>query len=146
MDDVIIGTVRTEGWDRERFLRDFTASECYWKPLTLEHGTEGTFLETRFRTLPNGITYRLKNDSESRKTVWRYHHYYSGLPYRMKRATRMAMHAPQEVHLMASDSEQLMVSAVAKLGASRSEISGRDTPIYVRHHGAQLPRHHMATD
>ena len=113
MDDIIIGTVRAEGWDRERFLRDFTASECYWKPLTLEQGTEGTFLETRFRTLPNGITYRLKNDNETRKTVWRYHHYYSGLPYRMKRATLMA--TLRKVHLMASDSEQLMVSAVAKL-------------------------------
>ena len=38
---------------------------------------------------------------------------YCSLLYRMKRATLMA--TLRKVHLMASDSEQLMVSAVAKL-------------------------------
>ena len=42
MDDILL-LFRTEGWDVERFLADFTRSECYMPPLKLEEATAGTF-------------------------------------------------------------------------------------------------------
>ena len=113
MDDIVLMLSKSERWDRTRFLNDFMASECYWPPLKLEAGTQGVFLETWFETSETGIRYRLKNDNEKERKVWRYHHYYSDLPYQMKRATLLA--TLRKVHRMASDASQLAISALSKL-------------------------------
>ena len=59
------------------------------------------FLETRFETSADGMRYRLKNDNEKERKVWRYHHYYmySDLP---TDETRNASRDPEE---SASDGE-----------------------------------------
>ena len=113
MDDIVLMLSKSERWDRTRFLNDFMASECYWPPSKLEAGTQGVFLETWFETSETGIRYRLKNDNEKERKVWRYHHYYSDLPYQMKRATLLA--TLRKVHRMASDASQLAISALSKL-------------------------------
>ena len=113
MDDIVLMISKSERWDRTRFLNDFMASECYWPPLKLEAGTQGVFLETWFETSATGIRYRLKNDNEKERKVWRYHHYYSDLQYQMKRATLLA--TLRKVHRMASDASQLAISALSKL-------------------------------
>lgn len=46
---------------------------CYQKPLKLEAGKDGTFLETRFWIEGDQIRFRLKNDNEGHdQKVWRY--------------------------------------------------------------------------
>ena len=95
----------------------FKKSECYWPPLKLEEGKEGTFLETRFAVSPDGkdISYRLKNDNEggNEPQIWRYHHFHSYGSYVQKRATLLA--ALWKVHHMASNTEQLLFGGVEKL-------------------------------
>jgi hypothetical protein len=113
MDDIILVLSKSDGWDRERFLRDFVASECYWPPLKLEAGTPEVFLETRYEGTAAGVRYRLRNDNEGERKIWRYHHYLSDLPYQMKRATLLT--TLRKVHRMASDSDQLALSALSKL-------------------------------
>ena len=49
MDDILCFYVRNDKWDYEKFIQDLCKSEVYVKPLTLEDGKEGTFLETSFR-------------------------------------------------------------------------------------------------
>ena len=46
-DDIAIVYASTPQWDSERFIADFTQSQCYQEPLKLEPGKDGTFLETR---------------------------------------------------------------------------------------------------
>ena len=70
------GTTRTEKWEASRFVTDLGASECYQKPLKLEAGRDGTFLETRFWIEGDQIRFRLKNDNEGQdQKVWRYQHF-----------------------------------------------------------------------
>jgi hypothetical protein len=76
MDDVILMLSKSAQRDRQRFLSDFVASDCCWPPLKLETSTQGVFLKTRFETsTTDGMRYRLKNDNEKERKVWRYHHY-----------------------------------------------------------------------
>ena len=65
MDDIICVYATPNWWDHTRFIQDLEKSEIYAPPLTLEEGTQGTYLETRFRVQPdNTFSYFLKNDNE----------------------------------------------------------------------------------
>ena len=82
MDDIILLLSRSGKWNKQRFLEHLEKSECYWKPLTLEAGKKGVYLETSFQSEQTGgssqLSHRLKNDNEEQINVWRYHHYHSG--------------------------------------------------------------------
>ena len=78
-----------------------------------QEGAPNTFLESTFQLEPNGVRFRLKNENEHSFKVWRYHHYYSGLPYISKRA--MVMSTLRKVDSMASDNASLYDSALSKL-------------------------------
>jgi hypothetical protein len=112
MNDILLFTSKNKTWNSEMFLEDFTRSECYWKPLKLEPSQPGRFLETIFQKQDDNLTFRLKNDNEVERKVWRYHDYESRLDYTTKRAT--IKNALQKVHSMASDYDQLAISAMAK--------------------------------
>ena len=130
MDDILLIFAKNEEWEHEKFIKDFKKSECYWSPLTLEEGKEGTFLETRFMVSPDkkNISFRLKNDNEGRNEpqIWRYHHFQSYGNYTQKRATLLA--SLRKVHHMASDSKQLFFSGVDKL----KEFANLDYPKGIR--------------
>ena len=115
MDDILLWYVDSPQWDSQAFLRDFEQSTCYWDPLKLEPGSDGVFLETAFECNGDQITYRLKNPNEAGgdPKVWRYQHFSSYGGYSQKRATLFA--CLRKVHAMASDEEQLKISALAKL-------------------------------
>ena len=49
MDDILMIYVKNTIWDSKKFLQDFTRSEVYPKPLELEVGKEGIFLETQYQ-------------------------------------------------------------------------------------------------
>ena len=121
MDDILLWYVDSPQWDSQAFLRDFEQSTCYWDPLKLEPGSDGIFLETAFECNGDQITYRLKNPNEAGgdPKVWRYQHYSSYGGYYQKRATLFA--CLRKVHAMASDEEQLKISACAKLRECPSE-------------------------
>ena len=114
MDDILLIHVKTQEWNGEKFIKDFTESQCYQKPLKLESGKDGTFLETRFWTEANQIKYRLKNDNEDgRDELWRYQHWYSNSSYVQKQATLTA--CLRKVQQMASDPAQLKKGALDKI-------------------------------
>ncbi len=85
----------------------------YDKPLKLEDAGEGTFLETTYSVEQNKMVFRLKNANEKETKVWRYQHFYSHATYQQKRAVLVA--SLRKVQKMASDADQLHVSAIAKL-------------------------------
>ena len=102
MDDIAIVYANTPQWDSERFIADFTQSQCYQEPLKLEPGKDGTFLETRVWIRNNQIRHKLKNDNEGGQTkIWRYKHFDDGSPFMEKRATLTA--CLKKVQHMASD-------------------------------------------
>ena len=116
MDDVMTLTARSPNFDTERFKADFHRSECYWDPLRLEDGGEGTFLETSFDLKPNGeVSHWLKNVNEPDKDpkVWRYAHYSSYTPWASKRSVMIS--TLKKVNKMASNEENLVMSAYCKL-------------------------------
>ena len=126
MDDVLTLTARSATFDEARFKTDFHKSECYWDPLRLEDGGEGTFLETSFDLKPNGeVSHWLKNVNEPGKDpkVWRYAHYSSYTPWAAKRSTMIS--TLKKVDKMASDTENLVKSACWKL----KEFARLDYPI-----------------
>ena len=90
MDAIMLFYSKNPIWASERFLQDFSKSECYWAPLKLEEAEPGKFLETSYVKEGSHISYRLKNVNEESIKVWRYHHYRSRLAYATKRATMMA--------------------------------------------------------
>ena len=112
MDDIMLFYSKHPCWEGERFLRDFTRSECYWAPLKLETAEEGQFLETTYSKIGSEISYRLKNVNEKAIKVWRYHHYRSRLDYATKRATLLS--ALRKAYIMGSDSEQRAIGIQAK--------------------------------
>ena len=82
MDDLLVFYAQNDRWDHEKLLGDLT-NECYFPPLRLEDGAEGTFLETSFKiTATNRIRYWLKNQNEREAAVWRYAHFASQAPVR----------------------------------------------------------------
>jgi len=115
MDDILLLLRKSPSWDYERFLADFTRSECYHPPLKLEDAKEDTFLETTFQIRGNSIWHWLKNDNVRGQPpkVWRYHHFASYCSFEQKRATLMA--CLKKVHRMASDRYVLQCSALQKL-------------------------------
>jgi len=112
MDDIMLFYSKNPIWASERFLQDFSKSECYWAPLKLEEAEPGKFLETSYVKEGSHISYRLKNVNEESIKVWRYHHYRSRLAYATKRATMMA--ALRKAFDMGSDSEQKLIGIQAK--------------------------------
>ena len=88
---------------------------CYWPPLELEEGREGTFLETSFAVAEGGIRFWLKNDNKTGDppSVWRYAHYHSHGSFAQKKATLLA--CLRKVHHHASDDAALYHSARQKL-------------------------------
>ena len=91
MDDILMVYAKTPKWDSERFVADFMKSECYQKPLKLEEGKEGIFLETKYWVDNGSIKHKLKNDNEGGQVnVWRYQHFYSNTSFLQKRATLTA--------------------------------------------------------
>ena len=114
MDDILLIKAKNESWDYERFTEDFIASECYQKPLELEPGNEGTFLEVRYKIEGDQIRYKLKNDNENGDNkIWRYQHYESNSPEGQKQATLAA--SLTKAHKYASDIEMLREGAIAKI-------------------------------
>ena len=124
MDDILMVYAKPMWWDHERFLRDFTRSECYWPPLKLEDAKENTFLETTFEIRANGeLTYWLKNDNANEKKIWRYQHWRSHAPFAQKKALVIA--CLRKVHKMTSDRRRRYLSALDKL----REFIALDYPI-----------------
>ena len=112
MDDVLVFYVDNPQWDASKFCSDFSKSTCYHPPLKLVDGTDGTFLETSFRIEHNKIRHWLKNDNSTSLKIWRYQHFHSHAPYLQKRA--LLTTCLKKVHKMASDTELLQVSGLAK--------------------------------
>lgn len=115
MDDLLIFTAENATWDRDGFEKSI-GEECYFPPLSLEDGSEGTFLETRFRiTATNRIRHWLKNTNElgDEPTVWRYAHFASYAPFVQKKAVLMA--TLRKVQAMASDDRALSKSGIQKI-------------------------------
>ena len=115
MDDLLIFTAENATWDRDGFEKSI-GEECYFPPLSLEDGSEGTFLETRFRiTATNRIRHWLKNTNELgyEPTVWRYAHFASYAPFVQKKAVLMA--TLRKVQAMASDDRALSKSGIQKI-------------------------------
>ena len=116
MDDVLTLTARSDDFDEESFKADLHRSECYWEPLRLEDGGEGTFLETSYTITPDGsVRHWLKNvnDPDEETKVWRYAHYHSHTPWTAKRSVLTA--TLKKVDKMASDDVCLLKSALWKL-------------------------------
>ena len=118
MDDILMVYAETEEWDSARFIEDFTRSECYFEPLKLEDGKEGTFLETRFWVDGNEIKHKLKNDNEDGSNrIWRYQHWYANTPFLQKRATLTA--CLRKVQHQASNPAIMGSSALDKIAEFR---------------------------
>jgi len=146
MDDIIMVYVRNKIWNSEMFLQDFMRSEVYPKPLELEAGKEGIFLETQYHTCDNYIHYKLKNDNGMGKSnVWRYHHWHSNTTFQQKVGTlnavlRKAENASTQQLMLKSACNkveefrrlryprQVLQKACSRLGA----ITGNGTWITVR--------------
>ena len=131
MDDICIVYARNDNKSHaSRFvtLTDLGASEsrnsetrnagCYQKPLKLEAGKDGTFLETRFWIEGDQIRFRLKNDNEGHdQKVWRYQHFDSNTPFLQKRATLTA--CLRKVQHQSSDKAAMGYSALEKIAEFR---------------------------
>ena len=118
MDDILMVYAQNSFWDSEKFVDDFVRSECYEKPLKLEEGKDGIFLETQFWTDGRTIGHKLKNDNaDGGNKVWRYHHWYGNSSFMQKRATLTA--CLRKVQHMASDPEQLRKGALDKIAEFR---------------------------
>ena len=116
MDDVLTLTARSNTFDEDSFKADFHRSECYWDPLRLEDGGEGTFLETSYTIAADGsVKHWLKNVNDPNKEtkVWRYAHYHSYTPWAVKRSVLTT--TLKKVDKMASDGDSLLKSALCKL-------------------------------
>ena len=115
MDDVLCFYAQHDNWNEEAFLKGI-GEECYFPPLKLEDGGDGTFLETSFHiTKANRVRHWLKNQNAPGREpkVWRYAHFKSHAPFQQKRSVMMA--CLKKVHSMASDPHVLRGSAVQKL-------------------------------
>ena len=118
MDDILMVYVKTEAWDADSFVRDFAESRCYQKPLKLEEGKDGTFLETTYWIEGEDIKHILKNDNASGGSkVWRYQHWYSNTPFLQKRATLTT--CLRKAQQMASDPGCLYRGALDKIAEFR---------------------------
>ena len=118
MDDILLAYAKSPSWDSDKFIADFTESQCYQKPLKLEEGKDGVFLETRYWTDGWKIYHKLKNDNSGGEAkVWRYQHWYSNTPFLQKRATLTA--CLRKVHHQASGPNMIKQGALDKIAAFR---------------------------
>ena len=119
MDDILLFYRQDDKWDSEKFLNDFTESHCYQKPLKLEPGRGGVFLETKLWHQNGTVRFGLKNDNEGdcHSKIWRYQHWDSNIPFGQKRATLVA--CLKKVQLMSSDAHSLADGALAKIAEFR---------------------------
>ena len=107
--------METPTWNSDKFVADFIRSECYQKPLELEEGRDGIFLETSYEIRDNNIHYKLKNDNEDDPNkIWRYHHWHSITTVRQKVST---LHACLQKANKASTTQDIFASAMAKVVA-----------------------------
>ena len=84
------------------------------RPLRLEPGHDNNFLETTIFRDRHILRHRLKNDNEhDTSKIWRYQHYCSHGSGTGK--TAVLKGCLTKVHRMASDKQQLQVSAICKL-------------------------------
>ena len=113
MDDILCFYVRNDKWDYETFIHDLCKSEVYVKPLTLEDGKQGTFLETSFRIKNNKVEHWLKNENDGETKIWRYKHFHSHGTVIQKRAILTA--CLSKVQKMASTRELLITSGRSKI-------------------------------
>ena len=107
---------QNDQWDHSTFIDDLCESEVYVKPLKLEDGKEGTYLETSFRVKNNRIEHWLKNENETGTKIWRYSHFHSHGAFGQKRAVLTA--CLRKVEAMASSRE-----------TSNSERSNQDSRV-----------------
>ena len=117
MDDILMVTAKADHiWTRDKFIQDFKESTCYMPPLKLEDAGSETFLETRLALVQGSyFRYRLKNPnegSEEQQLLWKYHHYSSFMPKRMKEGVMKGCFL--KIFRMASDQENLEVSLCSK--------------------------------
>ena len=119
MDDILLICAKNATWDSTRFLADFERSECYFPPLELEDGADGTFLETTFEWKGDRFRYWIKNENRAGEEpkVWRYKDFRSHAPFAQKRALITMM--MKKVAKMASDEQALRESALQKLAEFR---------------------------
>ena len=131
MDDILCVYAKNSNWAHETFVKDFSESEVYVKPLRLEDGKEATFLETRFDIKAQKIDFWLKNDNEVERKIWRYNHFHSHCSFIQKRATLTA--CLKKTQKMASNKHVFISSACNKisefqqLGYPKSILSGACT-------------------
>ena len=112
MDDILFIYVQNEAYDYQTMVQQLK-TECYTKPLELESGSDGIFLETEFEIRNNKFRYWLKNANAKEKKIWRYQHWYSHASYQQKRA--LARSCLRRVHGMACDNEAIMKVAREKI-------------------------------
>ena len=79
----------------------------------MENASNEQFLETTFTANQHELSFRLKNKNEKQYTVWRYNNYHSCVPYGIKR--QVLFSTLQKVNRMASDAQQLRISAASIL-------------------------------
>ena len=116
MDDILLFYAENRKFDSDKFMRDFTASECYWQPLKLEDGKNDTFLETTFHIANDDeCRYWLKNENEIGRPpkTGRYAHFHSFAPFATKRTVMMA--TLRKLQNLCSDDDILTSSAIQKL-------------------------------
>ena len=103
-------------WKCDQFIQDFKESTCYMPPLKLEDAGNETFLETRLALVEGThFRYRLKNPnegSEEQQIIWKYHHYSSFTPKKMKEGVMKGCFL--KFFRMASDQENLDFSLFSK--------------------------------
>ena len=117
MDDILMVTAKSDNtWMCDQFIQDFKESTCYMPPLKLEDAGNETFLETRLALVEGThFRYRLKNPnegSEEQQIIWKYHHYSSFTPKKMKEGVMKGCFLKN--FRMASDQENLDFSLFSK--------------------------------
>ena len=114
MDDLLT-VYKDDGGHQTRDILTRMHSSMYKGRLRLEPAHDSHFLETRFELRGDKVLLRLKNENEgqTQPKVWRYQHWYSATSFTLKRSILLA--ALKKVHFMASDHEQLAISARAKV-------------------------------
>ena len=106
------------GMRTDRFIKDFQSSTCYQKPLKLEEGKDGVFLETQYWIDDNILKHKLKNDNGGGTTkVWRYQHFRANTPFLQKSATLTA--CLRKVQSMSSGPSELFDGALEKIAEFR---------------------------
>ena len=119
MDDILFCYATNPQFDAQTLMADLSHSHCYLPPLKLEQAPPDTFLETTFRIENNHITYKIKNENHENAPpkTWRYAHFKDHTAFAQKRSVLQA--TLMKVHNLASDNENIYVSAKQKLAEFR---------------------------